>query len=981
MIQDKQPITILDGERPSTVGERQAVFSRWSPGSLLGLVRVVGRRLWSHIALMLAIAAGFVVAIALVVSIPVYAEAVGYRVLRDELSKTETGAERSPFAFMYRYIGAQNGLIGWDDYSKIDTYMRNTVAGRLGLPVQQEVRYVSSDKLPLLPASGAGSPLLYVSMAFFTDMESHIELADGRLPQTSADGPVEVLIAEALASKLGFQVGEDYLVLGPKDDPAGKSVPVRIAGVWRAKDPGDPFWFYRPDAFDEVLLMPETSYTSRVIPRNADSIYVALWYLVTDGSGIRSSDVPAVSARIARTNVEAGVLLKGARLELSPAEALSRHQAQVRRLTVVLTVFSLPILGLIAYFIILVASLIVQRQSNEIAVLRSRGASRTQVLGIYLLESTLIGLIALGLAMPLGAAAAYLMTWTRSFLDLAPIEPLPIDLTREAWQRGVQMLGLLLVASLLPAFGAARYTVVSYKNERARATSRPFWQRAYLDLLLLVPVYYGYTQLRQRGTIAILGVGGSAGDPFSNPLLLLAPSLYIFAFALVAVRLFPLLMRLLAWLFARLPGISTVTALRYLSRTPRAYTGPVLLLILTLSLATFTASMARTLDGHLYDQVYYDTGSDMRLNDLGQSTETAGGPGIQVGAPSQEQQPSDTIDEAKYLFLPVTDYLTIPGVEAATRVARMKASAGVGGRSQDVQVLGIDRADFADVVRWRVDYAGESLGALLNRMADDPAAVLVSSDFAAQRGLRIGDKLTLTLNDLESAQEAPVVVAGFVGLFPTVYGDGGPLVVANLDYIFDREGGQFPYEVWLRLRDGTLRKAVNSGVTDLGLRTFDQGFAPEQIVIERARPERQGVFGLLSVGFAAAAFLTLLGFLFYAVLSFQRRFVELGMLRAIGLSARQLGALLSWEQALIIGAGMLGGTLIGVSASVLFIPFLQVRGGANPLTPPFLVRIAWDQIAIIYLVFGAILVGAVVLTLILLRRMQLFQAVKLGEAI
>jgi hypothetical protein len=46
--------------------------------------------------------------------------------------------------------------------------------------------------------------------------------------------------------------------------------------------------------------------------------------------------------------------------------------------------------------------------------------------------------------------------------------------------------------------------------------------------------------------------------------------------------------------------------------------------------------------------------------------------------------------------------------------------------------------------------------------------------------------------------------------------------------------------------------------------------------------------------------LTVLGFLFSSVLSFQRRFVELGMLRAIGLSVRQLGAVLAWEQALII---------------------------------------------------------------------------------
>jgi putative ABC transport system permease protein len=124
-----------------------------------------------------------------------------------------------------------------------------------------------------------------------------------------------------------------------------------------------------------------------------------------------------------------------------------------------------------------------------------------------------------------------------------------------------------------------------------------------------------------------------------------------------------------------------------------------------------------------------------------------------------------------------------------------------------------------------------------------------------------------------------------------------------------------------------------------------------------------------------------LGFLFYSVLSFQRRFVELGMLRAIGLSSRQLAVLLGWEQALIIGAGMLAGTAIGITASQLFIPFLQVRRANTPLMPPFVVEIAWGQISIIYAVFGAMLLLAVLVTLILLRRMKLFQAVKLGEAI
>jgi putative ABC transport system permease protein len=131
----------------------------------------------------------------------------------------------------------------------------------------------------------------------------------------------------------------------------------------------------------------------------------------------------------------------------------------------------------------------------------------------------------------------------------------------------------------------------------------------------------------------------------------------------------------------------------------------------------------------------------------------------------------------------------------------------------------------------------------------------------------------------------------------------------------------------------------------------------------------------------ASAFLTALGFLFYSALSFQRRFVELGMLRAIGLSSRQLGALLACEQALVLGIGALAGTLIGVSASNIFIPFMQVRSGKHAQIPPFLIEIAWSRIGIIYLIFGVMLLGAVLITLLLLRRMKLFQAVKLGETV
>jgi putative ABC transport system permease protein len=283
---------------------------------------------------------------------------------------------------------------------------------------------------------------------------------------------------------------------------------------------------------------------------------------------------------------------------------------------------------------------------------------------------------------------------------------------------------------------------------------------------------------------------------------------------------------------------------------------------------------------------------------------------------------------------------------------------------------------------WRSDYAAESLGALMNRLADDPSAVLVDSGFASRTGIRAGDKLPIKMTDLDKTVTVEFHVVGYVNMFPTIKPEDGPFVIGNLDFAFDAQGGQYPYDVWMKVTPGvTNAKQIYKDATDLGLKIFDKGYSPDDIQKEANRPERQGFFGLLSVGFVASAFLTVLGFLFYSVLSFQRRFVELGMLRAIGLSSSQLAVLLSWETALIIGTGMLAGTIIGITASQLFIPFLQVRRSGASNLPPFVVQIAWDQIAVIYIVFGLMLLVAVIVMLGLLQRMKLFQAVKLGEAI
>jgi putative ABC transport system permease protein len=89
------------------------------------------KRLSSQKGLTLATLLGLVVAIALMLSIPLYADAVYYRVFREELLEMiffpGSAAERSPFAFMFRYVGSWHGPVEWEDVQLVDEYFSGPV--------------------------------------------------------------------------------------------------------------------------------------------------------------------------------------------------------------------------------------------------------------------------------------------------------------------------------------------------------------------------------------------------------------------------------------------------------------------------------------------------------------------------------------------------------------------------------------------------------------------------------------------------------------------------------------------------------------------------------------------------------------------------------------------------------------------------------------------------------------------------------------
>ncbi|MBI3958289.1 MAG: ABC transporter permease [Chloroflexi bacterium] len=961
----------------------RAILRSWA------IVVVAIKRLLAQRWLALALVIGLITAIALVMSIPLYADAVYYRILQEELGAVGSGStvKRPPFAYMFRYLGSTYGTKEWEEMGPLDAYLSGPAADSLGLPHKQTVRYFKTDNLRLFPTEGvaysdATDPLAWVNVGFISEIEQHITILEGGLPAVApptGNAPVEVLMSKALAETLGTQVGEEYVTfrrIRSEEQTRTVQIPVQVVGIWQATDPSEEYWFYNLNTLEDILLVPEETYTNRIAPDYPSDVNLALWYLVMDGDEVTASDVGRILARSRQVEQRAATLMTNTQLSISPLEALRKYQRSSGILTLFLYAFSIPIIGLLLAFIGLVVGLAVGRQRNEIAVLRSRGASAGQVLGISGVEALFLGVFALGVGIPASFQVADLIGSTRSFLNFTIDADLRLSLSRSVLQFGFGALAVTLVAQVVPTFNAARHTIVTYKMEQARTLTPPWWQRAWLDVMLLVPAGYGIYLLQQQGGIALPGQV-SGNSLFENPLLFLVPALGIFALTLVALRFLPLVMALLAWLAAHTNAVGLLLATRHLSRNRGLYTAPLILLVLTLSLSAFTTSLAQTLDDHLYDRVYYKVGADARLIELGSAPPEGGGeqPGAGAAATGAAAAP------VAWTFVPVSEHYKAKDIKAATRFSKFDVRVQLQGKWQEATFYGIDRLDFPKVAHWRRDFAPATLGALMNSLAIANEGILLPQDFMRQNTIRVGDSVQVNVTRYGLRAEMILKVVGEFEYFTGWYPDTGPLMVGNLDYIFEQLGGQFPYDVLISIDQGVDYTALSRELRQYDINVIDWQSAREQIAKLQRLPERQGLFGVLSVGFLAAAVLTVLGFLLYTLFSFRRRFIELGTLRAIGLSSGQMTLFLAWELAFLILVGIGVGTLLGSWMSDLFIPHLQVGTRPEELTPPFLVAIAWPAIFRIYALFGILFVAALGALVTLLLRMKIFQAIKLGETV
>ncbi|GAB4329248.1 MAG: ABC transporter permease [Dehalococcoidia bacterium] len=668
-------------------------------GSIVALLQIVVQRSLANWKLLTTVALGVVLSSALMASVIIYSDAV-----RDlGLSYAIRNAE--PLDLHVRVVStsqkAQPEVYAHRRATTVETVERKT-RGFL-----DELVVAGRSATFFLTAPGETVPdddlRPRAHFLFSNGVEDHVRVVEGRAPEPAEPAPpgsapaLEVWLGREAAEQLGVAVGDTF-DLHPFWALDLEPVHVTVVGLIEPLDPADPYFFAREGRFAVTTTSWPTYpfWTSERDLIDAVAAYLPAMdgtfetYAFLDFEKINARNAPQLEADLNALAFELRRDVQHTAVETKLPTLIATYQDKLFFTRLPLFALMLLIVGIALYYLVIVATMVVERQAGEIALLKSRGAGLGQIMAVYAVEGLLVVAFAVLAGPYLASWAIRLLGPTPSFEALSEGKLLETTLSLEAF--GMAALGafLALLATLWPAFRAAGRSIIHYKQHLARPPQQPVFLRYYLDLGLVGVGAFAFYQLRQRGSLVTESL---FGDLSADPLLLVSPGLFMLMIALVFLRLFPVALSAVAWAAHGLRGATIPLALWRMVRAPLHYSRLILLLILATAVGMFAAGFGATLDRSYEDRAAYRAGAPLRI--------------VEVRAPGEVIAPE---------FAAIVE--EVEGVEGVVPVARTDGSYNISDFVvENFEVLGVPRDEFAGVAYWRSDFGAASLESLLEKVA------------------------------------------------------------------------------------------------------------------------------------------------------------------------------------------------------------------------------------------------------------------------
>ena len=600
-------------------------------------------------------------------------------------------------------------------------------------------------------------------------------------------------------------------------------------------------------------------------------------------SGIAIAAKPGVSQDVLQKRV-AAVLPKGFEAKTQKQQVADQSKDLKNGLSVFNTI--LLAFGGIALFVGMFLifntfSMLIAQRTRELALMRALGASRGQVNRSVLVEALLVGVLSSLVGFVLGIGVAVLL---RNLLDALGIK-LPGGATVIETRTFVvsMVVGVVVttLAALVPARRAARVAPVQAMRESGPAEDRSLKRRAVVGgLLLLVGVLALASGLQGDGDIKLVGLG--AAVTFMG-IATLSPFVARPVVALIGSP------------FLRVGTPSTLGRANAM-RSPRRTAATASALMIGLALVATVSTFGQSAKTSLAAYVGRSLGADFVLHTDQFDTFSP------VIADRLRAQPQ--VDEiAAYRFgkAKVAGHVVdVQGVEAKPLVDTLRVQTVSG------DITSIDRGELAideDVAKNHALKLGQKVDVIWSRTGNKPMTI----GAIYKKNLFAGSYLVGgTVVDDNVTQKLLGVVA--LTLKPGVSADEGRAVV-------EKETKAFP-----------------------NLKVEDQA----QLIAD----QRKNIDGLLNVITGLLVFsviIAVLGIINTLALSVIERTRELGLLRAVGLSRRQLRRMIRAESVLIAVYGAILGILVGLAYGAALVHALKDQGIDTFAVP--VARLLWVLVA------------------------------------
>lgn len=562
------------------------------------------------------------------------------------------------------------------------------------------------------PGSSTERPTV-VELRTIGDYEQHVTVLEGALPAPEDVGaPLPLVVGREVAELLSLRAGErvaltEELDTCPRELPRPERPPpppcmatahlrfereAMVAAIVEPRDDRDPFWVRGVAAyFSPGEPLPERGpVVPAFVPREQYRRAFENWW---PGYEARASFVAFVDpgkVDAARTD-DARRSIAALRDELdalggfviapvSDALARAEEAAGVAEGPLLVVLAQVGAIALYAVFLFGVTA--AERSSEEVALLRSRGASLVQVVGVELLG-------ALWTALPAFLAGPLLATLAVSLLGLTPFVPtdglLPARPQGEAFVLSAGGAAVGAAAAVVPVALVARRAA---RERRGPARAQPpAFQRYYLDVALAIVTAVFVWELENEGSLFVAkGDGPVTTDPFT----LLAPALAVVAAGLLSLRIYPWATRLARGILGWRPTLAV--ALWRVEREPAPHARLALLFLMAATIGAFVASYGPTVERARRDRALFT-------------------------APVPVMGERSTLVSASWRDLEA-GLASVEGLDRASLVHRSVHSlATVGSAGTPVKVLALDPAAVSELLWFREDFAPGGLRPLLAALA------------------------------------------------------------------------------------------------------------------------------------------------------------------------------------------------------------------------------------------------------------------------